>query len=190
MSEQLSGELLEVVDEHDRLTGEILDKNIIHAAGLLHRVAHVFITDGQHLLQQRRKLTTKLGPGRWDASASGHVDPGESYLDAIRRELDEEVGLRLPANRFREVNKIKRDEVVEGNAFCHRVFGTNFVVFEPRLSLEGLRLAKGEVIGSRLYSIDQLEADLRSGSTAKQHVAHPPAMWASVIRAMRQEGGR
>jgi isopentenyldiphosphate isomerase len=32
-------------------------------------------------------------PGCWDSSCSGHVDSGEDYLIAARRELSEEIGL-------------------------------------------------------------------------------------------------
>jgi len=32
----------------------------------------------------------------WTGSASGHVDSGESYKDAAKRELKEELGIKLP----------------------------------------------------------------------------------------------
>jgi len=181
----LSGELLEVVDEQDRLTGRILDKNLVHQQGQWHRVAHVWITDGERLLQQRRGVNTKIMPGRWDASASGHVDPGESYLDAAQRELQEEMGLELPASRFRSFGTFKREEPVKDNAYRHRVIGNNFVVLERDLSIDALQLAAREVTNARWYPIDQLEQDLRDPRTAEQHAPHPPALYAAAITAMR-----
>lgn len=188
MSEQmppLSGELLEVVDEQDRPTGQVLDKTIVHGRGLLHRVAHVWITDGNRLLQQRRGLKTKIMPGRWDASASGHVDPGETYVQAAQRELQEEVGLELPEDRFQSFGVFMREEPVEGNAYRHRVIGDNFVVLERNLALDALQLARGEVLGARWYPLDQLERDLQDPSTAAQHAPHQAAMYAAGITAMR-----
>jgi len=181
----LSGELLEVVDEADQPTGRILDKAIVHAEGLLHRVAHVWITDGENLLQQRRGVGTKIMPGLWDASASGHVDPGESYLAAARREMREEIGLDLPEDRFRSFGVFKREEPVVGDVYRHYVVGNNFVVLERNLSLDALSLALGEVLGARWYPIGRLEQDLSDPVRAEQHAPHPAAMYAAGIAAMR-----
>ncbi len=35
-----------------------------------------------------------MAAGLWDSACSGHVQPGESYLDAAVRELEEELGIR------------------------------------------------------------------------------------------------
>ncbi len=59
-----------------------------HEEGLLHRISVVYLTDdkGQILVQKR-------DDGRLDHSAAGHVDAGESYLEAAKRELEEELGV-------------------------------------------------------------------------------------------------
>ncbi len=59
-----------------------------HSEGLLHRIAVVYLTNTKdQILVQKRK------DGRLDHSAAGHVDPGESYIEAAKRELEEELGL-------------------------------------------------------------------------------------------------
>lgn len=61
---------------------------------LLHRAAHVFVfsRDGRVLLQ-KRAVTKRIQPGKWDASVGGHLAAGEDYLTGARRELAEELGL-------------------------------------------------------------------------------------------------
>jgi 16S rRNA (adenine1518-N6/adenine1519-N6)-dimethyltransferase len=48
--------------------------------------------DGKFLLQ-RRSASKDLFPNCWDNSAAGHVDAGEDYETAAKRELAEELGL-------------------------------------------------------------------------------------------------
>jgi isopentenyldiphosphate isomerase len=55
----------------------------------------VLRTNGKVLFQQRSKRDL-WQPGLWTLSSTGHVKSGESYRDAAKRELDEELGLRSP----------------------------------------------------------------------------------------------
>ena len=91
-----SEEILEVVDEHDRVTGTER-RGVIHQKGLMHRSAQVLVfnSSGELFLQKRSDNKDEF-PGLWDSSAAGHVDPGESYLECARRELEEELGISQP----------------------------------------------------------------------------------------------
>ena len=70
-----SRELLEVVDEQDRVIG-LQRRGVIHAKGLLHRSAQVLVFNslGQ-LFVQKRSAGKDEFPGLWDCSAAGHVNP-------------------------------------------------------------------------------------------------------------------
>ena len=75
------------VDENDKVLGEVSYEKA-HREGLWHRIAVVYlINDKQQVLMQKR------ADGRFDHSAAGHVDGGESYLAAAQRELAEELGV-------------------------------------------------------------------------------------------------
>lgn len=61
---------------------------------LLHPVVHFHLFNEKgELFLQRRALTKDLLPGKWDSSVGGHIQPGESIEDALRRETAEELGL-------------------------------------------------------------------------------------------------
>lgn len=86
-------DLLQLVDEEDRDIGSA-PRGRVHREGLPHRSVHVAVSDGHgRLLLQKRSLGKDVAPGKWDISVGGHLDPGESYLEAAHRECGEEIGL-------------------------------------------------------------------------------------------------
>jgi isopentenyl-diphosphate delta-isomerase type 1 len=86
-------ELFDVLDLDDRVVGQA-PRHEVHARKLLHRAVHVLVYDPNgHLFLQRRSPGKDTFPGCWDSSCSGHVDTGEDYPGAARRELGEELGV-------------------------------------------------------------------------------------------------
>lgn len=89
----MTEEVFDVVDEGDEVT-EQRTRSEVHRLGLRHRAVHVLVFNERgELFLQQRSLTKDTCPGVWDSSASGHLNVGESYSNAARRELGEELGL-------------------------------------------------------------------------------------------------
>ncbi len=84
---------LPVVNERDEPVG-VMPRRQVHLENRRHRAVHVGIFDsnGRIWLQQRAR-TKDSWPGAWDLSATGHVDPGETYDQAAVRELAEELAI-------------------------------------------------------------------------------------------------
>lgn len=91
--EPATTELVEVVDGSNRPLA-VLPLPDVHMQQLYHRSVLVLLynREGKLYLQKRSKSKT-LFPGRWDVSASGHVQAGESAEDAAFRELYEELDI-------------------------------------------------------------------------------------------------
>lgn len=89
-------ELIEVYTEDGTGTGVAKSRASIHADGDWHVVAFLWVFDARgRIVLQRRSLDKDTWPGRWDASAAGHVQAGEPIDEAARRELAEELGLEI-----------------------------------------------------------------------------------------------
>jgi len=100
------GELFDVVDLNDRVISQA-PRREVHARNLIHRAVHVMVHDADgRLFLQRRSLSKDTFPGCWDSSCSGHVDTGEDYLIAARRELGEELGWRNVSLPLRPLLKL------------------------------------------------------------------------------------
>ena len=83
-------------------TGEPLgitkERNAVHRDGDWHPSVHIFVIQGDRVLLQRRKWDKESFPGKLDLACTGHVDAGEDYLTAARRELQEELSLTAGAD--------------------------------------------------------------------------------------------
>ena len=131
-------EMFPIVDENGNTIGEA-PRTVCHdgKSMLLHPVVHlhVFNSNGE-LFLQKRSMTKDIQPGKWDTSVGGHVSPGESVEDALKREAFEELNLtefvplfitryvwesqreRELVNSFKtitdEVPRVENDEIDEG----------------------------------------------------------------------------
>ncbi len=97
---QKASELFDVVDESNRVIAQ-MPRGEVHARGLRHRAVHVFVFNKKgELFLQRRSHLKDVSPLKWDSSAAGHLDVGESYAAAAVRELREELGVDIAATEL------------------------------------------------------------------------------------------
>lgn len=96
-------ECFDEVDQNDHVIRKIT-RDQAHQFKLSHRAVHIFFHDqsGKWLLQ-RRSAKKDFDPMLWTTSCSGHVDSGESYLEAAVRECKEELGIRISENQLIEI---------------------------------------------------------------------------------------
>ena len=92
----MSEEIFDVVNDRDDVIGR-RPRSEVHRLGLLHRAVHVLVFNsrGEIFLQKRSQFKDRQ-PGVWDSSSSGHLDRGEDYDSCSIREVNEELGIRLP----------------------------------------------------------------------------------------------
>ncbi len=88
-------ELLDVIDENDSVIG-FSPMSDIYGKKLTHRIVHIFVMhpETSDIYLQQRALTKTFLPGYYCTSAGGHVRSGETYEEAAKRELAEELGIR------------------------------------------------------------------------------------------------
>ena len=97
--EAMQSEEFPVVDESDHVLRSA-SRPEVHGNNLLHRAVHILIFNkiGDLYLQKRSPCKDRY-PLLWDSSAAGHVEAGEEYDGAARRELKEELGIDVPLER-------------------------------------------------------------------------------------------
>ena len=149
-------ELLDILDESGRPTGEILAKSEAHRLGLWHRCFHCWICGsdaaGPYLLLQRRAAAKDTWPGYLDITAAGHLSAGEETLDGLR-EIEEELGLQANPERLVPLGTIRVEQQLP--AGCDREFHEVFLLHD-NTPPEELRLQEEEVESVYMLDLDDV----------------------------------
>jgi 8-oxo-dGTP pyrophosphatase MutT (NUDIX family) len=142
----MTEELVDIVDDDDNVIATVT-RSEMRARRLQHRsVGIAVISTHGRLLIHRRSDDKDIWPGWWDIAAGGVVASGETYEDAARRELAEELGLVDV-----EIECIGRSRYVDDDlaALCS---GYRVVHDGP------FTFADGEVAEARWVTFDELES--------------------------------
>lgn len=140
-------ELLEVFDDFNNSLNYTVSRDEIHKNKLWHRHVSAWIMnyDGK-ILMQKRSLMKKKNPGLW-SKTGGHVEAGENVIDAIKREVFEEIGLNI--DNYEYINLFKNDKENE------KYFAYGYIVF-TNLKENDFLLQKEEVDSVKYFSIEEL----------------------------------
>ena len=141
-------EVFDVVNEADAVIGRATREQVHGDPSLIHRVAHVLVSrsDGA-LFLQLRSPDKDVQPGKWDTSVGGHVDAGESYDEAARREMAEELGIEESP-----IEAIYR--YLHRNAFESEMVTTFRTVWDGPIKTDPIEITAG-----RFWTLDEIDAD-------------------------------
>lgn len=91
--------LVDVVDERDRPIGATERRRLL-SEGHAFRVVHVWVVSRGRLLLQQLGKRRDRHPLRWGSSVAAYLHSGETYFDAAKRRLREEIDLELQLTRL------------------------------------------------------------------------------------------
>ena len=167
-------EWMDIYDEERQKTGRVMERSDTPAPGDCRTVVHVcvFNAAGQ-LLIQRRSAQKFTYPLRWDVSAAGAVDAGETPRQAAARELREELGLNLDLSGVRPVMTVN----------FPNGFDDVFAV-EREVAPKELNLQTEEVCEAKWVTLAEAERMVRE----KEFCPYPPG-FLSVVYALRNGEG-
>lgn len=149
-------ETLILVDEADHGVGH-LSKVLCHQGrGILHRAFSLLIfNDRGELLLQQRSASKRLWPLYWSNSCCSHPRRAETMEAALRRRLEEELGLRCPLHfLFKFQYQAQFDETGAENELCSVFIGR---------STDSVKINADEIHAWRWVQPEALQAEMTGG---------------------------
>lgn len=87
-------EILPQVNKEGIVIGSVNRGHAHDGSKILHPVVHLHLFDPEgRLFLQLRPIWKTVQPGKWDTSCGGHIAYGEDVEEALRREVQEELGI-------------------------------------------------------------------------------------------------
>lgn len=113
---------------------------------LWHAVASVWLLNPEgKILCSKRSRHVEGNPNKWQTYFGGHVKAGDNFLDTLKREVEEEIGLDVKREEILLVDSGKREDVM--HAYKNYV-----ILFKGDISK--LNFADGEVAEAKWLSFD------------------------------------
>ena len=145
-------ELLEVVNK----TGEVistLPRSEIHGnPSLIHRVVHVLVfNEKEELFLQKRSMNKDVAAGKWDTSVGGHVNAGETPGEAVKREMEEELGIAASDPEFLYT-------YIHSNQYETELVYTYYCTYNGEINFQ-----ENEIDEVRPWSLDEIRFNTGNG---------------------------
>ncbi len=145
-------EWFDLVNAEGKIVGRAPRSRVHGDPSLLHPVVHVHVFNKKgQLFLQKRSLSKDVQPGKWDTAVGGHIHSGETVEAALKRESEEELGIRsaafIPLYRYVMRNDYESE-----------------LVHTFRLDYNGpFLLNKEELAGGRFWNLKDIERKLGQG---------------------------
>lgn len=142
-------ELVDIVDENNKLTGQIEERWVAYNKGLWRRTVSCWIMNEKgEILLQKRTANKKKNPNKW-AKTGGQVDSGETAEEAIFREVKEELGIEISKKQIKIIDIHKSNDK-------NKRFAYNFI-FIVNHKIDDYTLQKEEVAEVKYVTIEEIE---------------------------------
>lgn len=180
-------EYIDIVTDSGAPTSKIALKDEAHRNGWYHNTIHLWLyTKKGEILLQQRSHKKSIYPLLWDVSAAGHVDAGESLLNAAIRETHEELGLLLKPEELNKIGIHKHCKNYNNGQIKDYEFHHVFIA-ELAVNIEELTPDDEEVEAVKLVSISTFLSLLKNSNTNNHFVADNSDYYLYVIDAVKKQ---
>lgn len=179
-------ELIDIVDADGNPTGKKALKSEIHKKGWYHNTIHLWLYNAKaEVLLQQRSHKKVIYPLLWDVSVAGHIDAGETFLEAALRETEEEIGLKLSATALQKIGtRLHKSEYNNGaikDYEFHQVY-----ISKIESSIEALTPQEDEVEALKFVNFSKFENLLKNSANNLHFIASNASYYTFVLNEIKK----
>lgn len=154
MTTQIADEQIDIINEQNEVVGTI-GKSVAHTDGLLHRIVigEMVNLKGEYCFV--KQAGDRQDPGQYVSPIGGHVRSGESPIDALARECQEECGF-IPSDFKYIGSTIYNREVIS------RKENHLFLVYKITTDLDPI--LNRESVEFKWFSVNEIKSLLKSNT--------------------------
>ncbi|WP_299365932.1 NUDIX domain-containing protein [Winogradskyella sp.] len=189
MTDRNLDEYIDIITSEGKPTGKTALKSEAHKHGWYHNTIHLWLyTKDREVLLQQRSHKKAIHPLLWDVSAAGHIDAGETFIEAALRETKEEIDLQLQPEDLTKIG-VKLHEssynngTIRDNEF-HQVY-----IAELKVDLRDLTPQENEVEALKLVSFKEFEVLLENSATNHHFIPTNKPYYRFVLKAIKEKLG-
>lgn len=143
-------EYIDALDEFGNITGKIKSREEIKRDNDYYRIVLLWIYNPKlkKILIQRRSKNKESSPNKWDLTVGGHIRAGETSLNAIIRETEEEIGVDIKNDIITKVMEVKPSK--------NKPKFTDIYLVIKEIDIKEVKLQLEEVSEIKYFSIEEL----------------------------------
>lgn len=148
-------EFMDIYDENKNKIGKIInrkDKNKLNKNEFTISVHCWIINSNKEILITQRSMHLNRG-GKWEDTHGG-VKAGESSIEAIKRELKEELGIDIKDNELKLIKTLKRKNV----------FRDCYIILKD-IPLDSINFNDNEVMNCKYVSVEEFKEIIKNGES-------------------------
>ena len=154
-------ELIDCLDEFGNKTGVVKKKSDIKKDGDYHRVIAVLVVNGDNILIHQRSNSKKVYPNLWSLFVRGHVQAGESSIDACKREIKEEIGIDINEDELEFLYTLK--EKAKKKDYIENMFYDTYILRKD-IDIKDITIQKEELNDIKFISIDEVKKQIEDSN--------------------------
>ncbi len=164
-------EFVDIVDEKDEVIGRC-SRDEAHSGGLRHRTVMFFaLSPDNNILVTKRTKNKDFFPEYRSVVMGGHVRAGDSYEEALKQEVKEEIGT---FGDYQEIGGFTKDITEETE---------NVRLYTVKVNPERVRLSQDEFVKGVFMSLDDILKEVEHHDDFLPETEH-------VLDMLRSEGMR
>ena len=156
-------ELIDVLDKEGNKTGEVLPKSEVKKNGLYHgAIAVCIVNDNNEILMQKRSPNKRVYPNLWSIFVKGHIESGESSIEACQREVKEELGIHINEDELEYLYTIL-EETSTASDYVERIFFDTYLL-RKNIKLNEIIIQEEELSDIKLLPLNELKTLVEDNS--------------------------